>query len=102
MLGQPQAILKVGKIDDAYRIFRVTDYFGTTFDIGSTFAIIGLKKTFVQEYVEFHKAESLDDIICLPIHVLLVVTFFPVVIVILDIPFNRYGDIRDTGTENGR
>ena len=101
MLGQPQAILKVGKIDDAYRIFRVADYFSTTFDIGSTFAIIGLKKTFVQEYVEFHKAESLDDIVCLPIHVFLVVTSF-LIIIILDIPFDRYGDIGEPGTENGR
>ena len=53
------------------------------------------------KYIEFREIEGLDDIVCRPIHIFLVVTFFPVVIVILDIPFNRYGDIGDTGTENG-
>ena len=100
MLGQTQAILKVGKVDDAYRIFRVADYFGTTFDIGSTLAIIGLKKRFVQEYIEFREIESLDDIVCLPVHIFLVVTSF-LIIIILDIPFDRYGDIGEPGTENG-
>lgn len=55
----------------------------------------------MQEYVEFHKAESLDDIVCLPIHVFPVVTSF-LIIIILDIPFDRYGDIGEPGTENGR
>lgn len=52
----------------------------------------------MQEYIEFREIESLDDIVRLFIHIFPVIAFF-LVIIIIHIPFNRYGDIGNTGTE---